>query len=1346
MLSAAPACVLVLLYALVSTSANAQNVTNVTTVAPVTTVVAPQAPTAVASSTRINASVIANVNSSPVQRRISITLANAAWNTTWCLRSPALQLQSSSAGTKPCGLVRNANRTVGVGAIACTSSVLTLTLMAWAGFALPGLNNEVVTYEFMGPYLILPQGAVAAGVNASLAAFPLTIVADQPSNVTCADPNAVTTTPAPPPGGDDDRPAVMVLGSMFINATTMANVSSKPADRRIELQVANAQLNTTWCATASAAGAVNFYRNESPDAGAIPQPCGFLANRRLAIGVGSIVCPSPQRLILTFLPFAAFALTGGQDQILEYAFTGNYLMPSEGTTNGSSLLQLPPLPVQFVADQPSGIVCDQSALSSQPPSTNATFIEPPLPWPSTFDASVWTAVATVAGLASIFAGSTAGANHVVWVQRMTFLSSHNCNWQNLTEVPVHNNPLTITLDDLPYWSDFESRKFIPFISCVLVSLGACILIGLVQLAMSAILGMQRNGITHGMAQARFPSALTFPAWSFCCLPVVSAAVTIFTKSGNAPELDPMIPGLAGVGLLVFAAVIAANGVIVIAQLRARAVDRSADDQGTQHKLVTASALWGDRLGFEGYTERFGALFWQYSSRRHWFFFVELALATVQAGLAGYRADYPDCQSATFTPLAVSAVVDLFAIGVLDPYVTRSDTFAACFFNVVLFGASIVAAYVHSDLPEWATRTDQIAAGAVGLSAAYALGMAGLMVYRWRSGVATTAEPATEAEERRLAAMAGMRRVGAEGEPGEAEVYEPTPEELEELRRLAEEEARLTKTPALDPSVLAEPDPELREVLKRGNWARMETENGPYYYNRHTGKSVWDLRDEIGLPPLYGARFRVNDLSDDDEDEELKKNPLTRRLLLRGSGSDPSSNPQPYHDPVADALAKRVWVAYPDPASGRTYYANTTTNETTWDLEERLGAKDAAQKARELEERKKRGLDPLEEVLAQGHWVRVEPEGGGKPYYYHAATRKTVWNLKKELGIVDPPDLNAAPPAAPVIADKADVSALDIEMIANLMAPEVPTAKLPSMAPTEAKLWWLPQTADDLSAAVATSSDDPVARSIFDPASPILRRPGDASAIASPALLRLLAEQQQLPSRRDDAVSMAIAHALATREWVELPPTSPGGRPAFINPVTKEIVDDLHEVYSTQSLAARDPVEAALASKEWLKVTDPVSRLPFYVHVLSRRTTWDLRTELLAAKSRERTGLGAADRTGGVEGDEDESAKPRPPQQVTLPPGEPPAGTRKNHRHNGKVTRRRTPVGPPKETESDTSSGDVDTSREEQAPGGDRSSPMRRPRALRPRPDASPLRPEAAGRQRFTEYGSGAYYEDLWNSL
>jgi hypothetical protein len=47
---------------------------------------------------------------------------------------------------------------------------------------------------------------------------------------------------------------------------------------------------------------------------------------------------------------------------------------------------------------------------------------------------------------------------------------------------------------------------------------------------------------------------------------------------------------------------------------------------------------------------------------------------------------------------------------------------------------------------------------------------------------------------------------------------------------------------------------------------------------------------------------------------------------------------------------------------------------------------------------------------------------------------------------------------------------------------------------------------------------------------------------------------------------------------------------------------------------RDPVDAALANQEWIRIMDPVRKQPFYVHVVSKRTTWDLRGEL--AKERE----------------------------------------------------------------------------------------------------------------------------------
>eukprot|EP01083_Nonionella_stella_P114273 337688_1 len=73
-----------------------------------------------------------------------------------------------------------------------------------------------------------------------------------------------------------------------------------------------------------------------------------------------------------------------------------------------------------------------------------------------------------------------------------------------------------------------------------------------------------------------------------------------------------------------------------------------------------------------------------------------------------------------------------------------------------------------------------------------------------------------------------------------------------------------------------------------------------------------------------------------------------------------------------------WVSVQDPSSGKTYYANTKTRETSWDVppgfqQQRPSNTGAASK-----------------------WKKAHDPNSNKDYWFHVDTKETTWTMPKEL--------------------------------------------------------------------------------------------------------------------------------------------------------------------------------------------------------------------------------------------------------------------------------------------------------------------------------------------------------------
>lgn len=108
--------------------------------------------------------------------------------------------------------------------------------------------------------------------------------------------------------------------------------------------------------------------------------------------------------------------------------------------------------------------------------------------------------------------------------------------------------------------------------------------------------------------------------------------------------------------------------------------------------------------------------------------------------------------------------------------------------------------------------------------------------------------------------------------------------------------------------------------------------------------------------------------------------------------------------VEEALKKGEWKEKVDPKTNKKYYVNSITKQTTWDLANELKKAGATPSATSQDKRgpSSQSSEPkkrtLQAVLAEGEWVAKSDAATGKTYYYNKTTKKTTWDLVKDLGL------------------------------------------------------------------------------------------------------------------------------------------------------------------------------------------------------------------------------------------------------------------------------------------------------------------------------------------------------------
>jgi Arc/MetJ family transcription regulator len=195
------------------------------------------------------------------------------------------------------------------------------------------------------------------------------------------------------------------------------------------------------------------------------------------------------------------------------------------------------------------------------------------------------------------------------------------------------------------------------------------------------------------------------------------------------------------------------------------------------------------------------------------------------------------------------------------------------------------------------------------------------------------------------------------------------------------------------------------ALAAGTWqASKDPKTGKaYYVHKKTKRTVWNLDDEL------------------------------RAKGDSSSGADGAAAATGGGDAVAEALRSGEWAEKKDAKSGKAYYVHRTSKKTVWDLgkelaETRSKAAAATPAAAATGSHAAAGstADAIAEVLRQGEWVEKLDPKSGKAYFFNKTTRKTTWDLAKELGLqqqrLTPEPVSPTPGTPAVAASSAEGSA------------------------------------------------------------------------------------------------------------------------------------------------------------------------------------------------------------------------------------------------------------------------------------------------------------------------------------
>lgn len=250
----------------------------------------------------------------------------------------------------------------------------------------------------------------------------------------------------------------------------------------------------------------------------------------------------------------------------------------------------------------------------------------------------------------------------------------------------------------------------------------------------------------------------------------------------------------------------------------------------------------------------------------------------------------------------------------------------------------------------------------------------------------------------------------------------------------------------------------------------------------------------------------------------------------------------------------TWIAKEDAASGKTYYYNKETRETTWkrpdDFLEPIAAAAVASAA------------PSSAVPGDAWTEKVDPNSG-KAYYYNKVTKETTWTR----------------PAA---------MAAHTEAVSQ---PSVP----PAVTPPAGKEEWVPKV-DPASGKTYYYNKATKATTWTNPAAPT----ADAATTgtdATPQTNQLTTDGVDWAIKTDDRTGRKYQYNIKTKETKWLEP-SPGATPTASRHETPNRQREEEVTAATPQVA-----KVSAIPEPWVEKLDPSSGKPFYYNRVTKETTW-----------------------------------------------------------------------------------------------------------------------------------------------